>query len=90
MPNDKADFPQQKSETENQTDKSTKPEDKEAPGEIHPETDNPDELDPRLFSPLQAADAAPPEERIPEIVPTEEPSTDNESEEETDQPPGGS
>lgn len=41
--------------------------------EIHPEIDNPDELDPRLFSPLQEADSAPPEERIAEVVHQEEP-----------------
>jgi hypothetical protein len=41
-------------------------------GEIHPETDNPDELDPRLFSPLQEADSASPEERIVEVAHQEE------------------
>lgn len=40
--------------------------------EIHPETDNPDELDPRLFSPLQEEGSASPQERLPDTHPPEE------------------
>lgn len=61
-----------------QIEKEATPEEKETAGEIHPETDDPDELDPRLFSPLQESDAAPVEERIPETVQPEEEEVDEE------------
>ncbi|AKG52912.1 hypothetical protein DGWBC_0225 [Dehalogenimonas sp. WBC-2] len=38
----------------------------------HPEETNPDICDPRLFSPLQEADSAPPAERLAETLSAEE------------------
>ncbi|MGI2336034.1 MAG: hypothetical protein ACRKGH_05265 [Dehalogenimonas sp.] len=72
MNDDKEKSTQEQMETEDQTEKSTKQEEKDTFVEIRPESDNPDELDPRLFSPLQESEAAPAEERIPETAQTEE------------------